>query len=166
MARAFAEAAYPTGHEGVLLTGPYAPAPLVAQLNRTAAERSDLCVARMAANVPELVSLSSATVSMGGYNSACELMAGGRPALLVPRTHPRKEQALRAARLAAHGLADVRDADDLTPDELSRWFADAVARGSVTHSIDLAGLRRLPELVDDVLGVDVAAEEVPGNAAV
>lgn len=166
VAHAFAEARYPTGHEGLLLTGPYAPQPLVEQLARTAADRPDLCVARIASNVPALVSLSAATVSMGGYNSACELMAGGRPALLVPRTHPRKEQAMRAARLAAHGLADVQDADDLTPDALSRWFESAVARGTIPHSIDLTGLRRLPELVDDVLGVDDDDREVASHEAV
>lgn len=166
LAQAFAEARYPSGHEGVLLTGPYAPAPLVDKLRRTATERSDLCVARIAANVPQLVSRSAATVSMGGYNSACELMAGGRPALLVPRTHPRREQAMRAERLAAHGVADVRDADDLTPDELSRWFESAVARGTILHSIDLTGLRRLPELVDDVLGVAAADQEITDHAAV
>ncbi|HET6653929.1 MAG TPA: glycosyltransferase [Nocardioides sp.] len=166
VARAFAEARYPTGHEGVLVTGPYAPVELLEDLTRTAAERPDLQVARIASNVPSLVSRSSATVSMGGYNSTCELMAGGRPALLVPRTHPRKEQALRAARLAAHGLADVQDADDLTPEALSRWFEGAVSRGSITHDIDLAGLRRLPELVDHVLGDDTAPEEAPRDIVV
>jgi len=159
VARAFAEARYPTGHQGVLVTGPYAPAELLDGLNRTAARRPDLQVARIASNVPTLVSRSSATVSMGGYNSSCELMAGGRPALLVPRTHPRKEQALRAARMAAHGLADVQDADGLTPEALSRWFEGAVSRGTIAHSIDLAGLRRLPELVDQVLGDTPDLEE-------
>jgi len=159
VAKTFAEARYPAGHEGVLVTGPYAPERLVDQLVHTAADRPELQVARFVSNVPELVSRSAATVSMGGYNSTCELMAGGKPALLVPRTHPRKEQSLRAARLAAHGLADVQDADDLTPDALSRWFERAVARGTIPHSIDLAGLRRLPELVDDVLGEGVGADE-------
>jgi predicted glycosyltransferase len=158
VARAFAEARYPSGHEGVLVTGPYAPPELLEGLRRTAAEREDLQVARIASNVPKLVSRSAATVSMGGYNSACELMAGGRPALLVPRTHPRKEQALRAARLAAHGLADVQDADGLTPEALTRWFEEAVSRGTIAHSIDLAGLRKLPELVDEVLADGMALE--------
>lgn len=166
VARTFAEARYPAGHEGVLVTGPYAPLELLEGLTSTAANRPDLQVARIASNVPSLVSRSSATVSMGGYNSTCELMAGGRPALLVPRTHPRREQALRAARLAAHGLAEVQDADDLTPEALSRWFERAVSRGSITHDIDLAGLRRLPELVDQVLGDDTSLEEATRDIVV
>ncbi len=166
VAQAFAEARYPEGHEGVLVTGPYAPPDLLDGLNRIADERPELQVARIASNVPTLVSRSSATVSMGGYNSTCELMAGGRPALLVPRTHPRQEQAMRAARLAAHGLADVQQADELTADALSRWFAGAVSRGDVTHSIDLAGLRRLPRLVDRLLGAEPNADEVVEEADV
>lgn len=164
VAHAFAEARYPAGHGGVLLTGPYAPDDLVDRLGRAAADRPELLVARFTSNVPALVRRAAATVSMGGYNTACELMAGGKPALLVPRARPRQEQALRAQRLAAHGLADVHTDGTLTPTALSRWFADAVTRGTVPHTIDLAGLRRLPGLVDDVLRGDAVTEELSRHA--
>ena len=165
LATAFSEARYPDGHAGLLVTGPYAPADLVDSLLRIAGGRPELQVVRIASNVPTLVKRSSATVSMGGYNSTCELLAGGRPALLVPRTRPRKEQAMRAARLARLGLADVCHAEQLTPDDLTVWFEDAVARGTVSHPIDLAGLRRLPELVDDVLAGADGLGEVSADAA-
>ena len=46
---------------------------------------------------------------MAGYNSVCEVLAAGRPALLVPRVRPRLEQPAARRRLAGLGLADVLD---------------------------------------------------------
>ncbi len=48
---------------------------------------------------------AAGVVAMGGYNTFCEILSFDRPALLVPRTEPRLEQALRAERAAELGLA-------------------------------------------------------------
>ena len=44
---------------------------------------------------------------MGGYNTFCEILSFGKPALLVPRTEPRQEQHLRATRAEQLGLVRV-----------------------------------------------------------
>ncbi len=46
-------------------------------------------------------------VAMGGYNTFCEILSFGKPALIVPRTRPRKEQLLRARRAETLGLVRV-----------------------------------------------------------
>jgi predicted glycosyltransferase len=43
-------------------------------------------------------------VAMGGYNTFCEILSFGKPSLIVPRTTPRQEQFLRAARAEQLGL--------------------------------------------------------------
>ena len=48
-------------------------------------------------------------VQMAGYNSTFECLAAGVRPVLVPRRTPRREQVIRATRLAALGLADVVD---------------------------------------------------------
>jgi predicted glycosyltransferase len=48
---------------------------------------------------------------MGGYNTFCEILSFGKPALIVPRTAPRQEQFLRAARAERLGLVRML-ADD------------------------------------------------------
>jgi predicted glycosyltransferase len=50
-------------------------------------------------------------VAMGGYNTFCEILSFGKPALIVPRTAPRQEQFLRAARAERLGLVRML-ADD------------------------------------------------------
>jgi predicted glycosyltransferase len=41
---------------------------------------------------------------MGGYNTFCEILSFDKPALIIPRTAPRLEQHIRAARAAELGL--------------------------------------------------------------
>ena len=57
---------------------------------------------------------------MAGYNTTVEALAAGVRPLLVPRRSPRREQAIRATRLASLGLADIVD-EDATVDEVS-WL--------------------------------------------
>ena len=51
-------------------------------------------------------------VAMGGYNTFCEIISFGKPALIVPRTVPRQEQFLRAARAERLGLVRMLPDDD------------------------------------------------------
>ncbi|MEM7212068.1 MAG: glycosyltransferase [Pseudomonadota bacterium] len=49
---------------------------------------------------------ASGVVAMGGYNTFCEILSMDKPAIIVPRTHPRREQTIRAE--AAERLGLVR----------------------------------------------------------
>lgn len=159
LARCFARSAFPAGHQGVLVTGPYLPDPVIAELRAVERDRPDLRVLRFVDNVPELVETSAATVSMGGYNSVCELLAAGRPTLLVPRTEPRQEQAMRADRLAERGLVDVCRGEGLTPAFLSSWFERAVtAPGTPRAGVDLDGFERLSGLVTELMATSPDGE--------
>ena len=155
VADAFAHAEYPAGHMGVLVTGPYLPARHLERLRQVARRRGDLRVDRFVRDVPSLARSSAATVSMGGYNSVCEIIAARRPALVVPRTAPRLEQAMRAERFEKHGLLDVLSLDDLGPTPVTRWLGDAVLRPArALPPIDLHGLATVPGLVTRLLGAD------------
>ena len=48
-------------------------------------------------------------VAMGGYNTFCEILSLDRPALIVPRTAPRREQLIRAQRASRLGLVHMLD---------------------------------------------------------
>jgi len=45
-------------------------------------------------------------VSMGGYNTMCEIVCAARPSLIIPRSNPREEQLIRARLFAARGLLE------------------------------------------------------------
>lgn len=70
----------------------------------------------------QLFAGAGAVVQMAGYNSTLEALSAGVRAVLVPRRSPRREQAIRASRLASLGLVDVVD-ETASPDEVA-WLLD------------------------------------------
>jgi predicted glycosyltransferase len=101
---------------------------------------------------PDLVSfldIAAVSVSMGGYNTMCEVAARGMPAVVVPRVHPRLEQLLRAEAFAARGLVRVVHPDRLAPASLQAALGDALGAGTVPvrrqapDDLEFAGLGRI-----------------------
>lgn len=54
--------------------------------------------------IERLMNRAAAIVAMGGYNTFCEILSFDKPALIVPRTMPRMEQAIRSRRAVELGL--------------------------------------------------------------
>ena len=54
-------------------------------------------------------------VSMGGYNTMCEIVGAARPSLIIPRSNPREEQLIRARIFAARGLLEYIPWETVTP---------------------------------------------------
>ncbi len=93
----------------VLVAGPYASSSIDddALARRGLADRIRLV--RDTPGCGPLFARADRVVQMAGYNSTFECLAAGIRPVLVPRRTPRREQAIRATRLAALGLADVVD---------------------------------------------------------
>lgn len=104
------------------------------------------------ADMTELYAEADLVVSMAGYNTVCELLSFGRNAILVPRAQPVKEQLIRARLLAAAGLFDMVEPDDLAPEMLMTKVL-----GSLKHAseqpvrVDLQGLPRIRERIRELL---------------
>lgn len=94
------------GFHTILLTGPFAPPALLRKARRLAESRPGLESADFISNTRALFSRSDFVVSMGGYNTMCELAALRKRPLVVPRVLPRREQLLRARAFGRLGLCD------------------------------------------------------------
>ncbi len=153
LALAFAAASFPAGETGVLLTGPFCPEPALKAVRAVAATRDDFHLIDFTEDGASLVERAARVVSMAGYNSVCEILAYRKPALLVPREAPRREQTIRATRFAEIGLVDVLVPRDLSPDALTRWMAtvSATPRSTPLH---LTALEHVPRLVSNLLSLD------------
>ncbi|MBP30796.1 glycosyltransferase [Methylobacterium sp.] len=105
-----------------------------------------------------LLAGAAVSVSQCGYNTAIDLLATGTPAVLVPfEAGVETEQRLRAACLAARGLARVLPESELTAQTLVQAVeAQAAAPAPGPHGIDIAGARRTVELVESLHGVGPA----------
>jgi predicted glycosyltransferase len=102
-------------------------------------------------DMPSCVEAADAVVSMGGYNTVCEVLSLKKPALIVPRNRPVMEQAMRAARMAAKRyLACMSDAE-INPAALiaatMRLTLDGEAQVRARNGLAFEGLDRIAEIV-------------------
>jgi predicted glycosyltransferase len=139
-------------HAALVLFGPFmAPEQRQAFQERVARQRR-LRAITFEAHVEPLFERAIGVVAMGGYNTFCEILSFGKPALLVPRTTPRLEQYLRAERAQAAGLMDLLGNDGSRHPALMaaalrdlprRPVADTATRGRM-----LTGLDRIAEFAE------------------
>jgi predicted glycosyltransferase len=88
----------------LMVLGPFMPAERQVEFQERAALLNDVEVIVFHNRMEELLARARAVVCMGGYNTFCEVLTFDRPALIVPRMVPRREQLLRTERAAALGL--------------------------------------------------------------
>ena len=151
LAEAFVEADLPPETNGVILTGPFMPPEVQQRLRRRAAVNPRFRVLKFVTEPEILLNCADRVIAMGGYNTVCEVLSFEKHALIVPRVKPRREQLIRAERLRDLGLLDVLDPDKLSPRALTEWLARPMEPPRISDRIDLNGLARLPDLLEEVL---------------
>ena len=70
---------------------------------------------------PDMMSYLNAAdliISMGGYNTFCEILSLNKQAIIIPRVKPRLEQLIRAKRFSDLGLVGMIHPDELSPERL------------------------------------------------
>lgn len=139
------------GVKSLIVTGP-----LMSQADRFALAHKATAdplaeVAEFTPDLSEAMSRASAVVTMGGYNSLCELVASGTPTVVVPRVQPRREQAIRAELFAGRGVASVVVPGAGLAVRLQGALATALGSGRSRgpSGLELGGLDNLDEAVEE-----------------
>ncbi len=131
----------------LLVTGPLMSAVHRAELSAAAAGRSDVEVVEFVPQLREKMVSASAVVTMGGYNTLCEVVGTGVPAVVIPRTSPRREQAIRAQLFADRGLLDVVPGGPELSQRVALALRTCLTTGTARPRFELRldGLHRLRE---------------------
>jgi predicted glycosyltransferase len=110
-----------------------------------------------------LLNAADVVLSMGGYNTICEILTLGKRAVVVPRTRPVAEQSIRAERMSARRLFRTLDPAELRPASLMREVSAQVEayRSGQDFEVDLdmGALPRIAEFVRQAHSVPVAKFE-------
>jgi predicted glycosyltransferase len=166
----------PAGWTSLMVTGPFMPDAQRRRLEKLCGGLPSVIISPFERDVPSLMHAADAVVTMGGYNSLCEVTGSGTRAVVIPRTSPRTEQLLRAQAFARLGLVDVLVLEHTTPYDLREAVKHAIVhkhdqRGTCqTPHPAIAGLsvmqnglgRLVPILVDLVSSVAVQVVEEEG----
>ena len=146
--------ALPSGTKGALLTGPHMDPKAQSRLFLRALNHAHLQVMDFLPEPAQWLEHADCVVAMGGYNSVSEILAFGKPALIVPRVSPRKEQLIRAERLQEMGLLDMIHPEDLNEVYLQRWITQHMGqpRRDLRNKIKLNGLDRIRNRFEEIVG--------------
>jgi predicted glycosyltransferase len=144
----------PLPFQSMLISGPFMPRQERRELFARA-RRLGLVSCRFFSRMEEIQAAADLVVSMGGYNTICEILTQQTVALIIPRETPRKEQLIRAEMLHRHGLADYIPWAQFNPDSLRQKvmalldnphpFREAMSR------FPLNGLASIEKRLDDYL---------------
>ncbi len=158
LAEAFVQAHIPEDMQAVLLTGPFMPTEQRVRLEGLVRDQNRLHILSTADEPTQLIQRADKIISMAGYNSVAEILSFEKHALLVPRVQPRQEQLIRAEHLSGLGLVDMLHPEQLSPQTLTNWLAQASKKPDVHSTIDMHALSRIPQMLADLLGSGVRSQ--------
>jgi predicted glycosyltransferase len=112
-------------HPALLIFGPFMNLDLRCLFQDRADRLPKVFARTFDANPEALYQRAIGVVAMGGYNTFCEILSFNKPALIVPRSEPRREQLIRAERAARLGLVRVlHDGAENDPAVMARCLHD------------------------------------------
>lgn len=150
-------------YKALIVLGPYMPGKQRNEFLRRGDKLAHVELIDFDSRMEELISSSKAVVSMGGYNTFCEILSFDKPALIVPRTVPREEQLIRTKRAAELGMVDIlipEDADQ--PQKMANALKALPQRPPPSErasSFELDGLTNLSVIVGDIFRTRNSAKQ-------
>ncbi|NNN08268.1 MAG: hypothetical protein HKL85_03620 [Acidimicrobiaceae bacterium] len=149
------------GKRCVVMTGPLMSEQDRSALTLQAATHPLASILEFVTDPSEMMSRAQVVVTMGGYNSLCELVALRAPTVVIPRVHPRREQAIRAKIFAQLGIVAL----EMPGQDLATRLQETLARVAeterdiLTPALDLGGLGN----VEKALETEAATSRRHGN---
>ncbi|MFQ5588093.1 MAG: glycosyltransferase family protein [Nitrospiria bacterium] len=99
-------------------------------------------------------------ISMGGYNSLCEILSLQKRAVIIPHVKPRVEQLIRAGRFAVRGLVDMIHPQRLNADilwtKIQEGLNGAPGTSPKEAGIDMNGAENASRAIEALLGKPAA----------
>ena len=118
--------------KSVLITGPFMPKQERKDVFRRA-RRLGVRTYHFYRQMEKIFAAADIVVSMGGYNTLCEILGQGTISLVIPRETPRQEQIIRARAFHRQNLVDYIPWADYAPDLLRDKIFDLLENPKPFH---------------------------------
>lgn len=102
------------GVDVVFVLGPFMDEPKRQEIHGRAESYKNFTVIDYHPRIESLIEGCCGMITMGGYNTFCEILSFDKPAIVIPRFEPRTEQLIRARRAQELGLVQM-----LEPEQFS-----------------------------------------------
>ena len=150
-------------YPALLVLGPFMQAERQKEFMERAARLRRVDTITFHGQLETLVARAAGVVAMGGYNTFCEVLSLDKRALIVPRTAPRLEQHIRAARAAELGLVSMLSDDGSCNPAVMAAALRALPRQNRPSEVVVPGLLEGLQNVSRLVApwIEPAEEEVP-----
>ncbi|MGH7998955.1 MAG: glycosyltransferase family protein [Brasilonema sp.] len=101
--------------KSLIICGPEMPAQQQQLVYQAAENNSQVQIGEFTDDLMSYIQAADVVVSMAGYNTVCEILSAGKPAVIVPRCKPSKEQSIRAERMENLGLFQAIHPEKMNP---------------------------------------------------
>ena len=129
----------------LIICGPEMPDAQKRSLIKMASAYPQVQMGEFTDDLMSYLAVADVTVSMGGYNTVCEILSASKRAVVIPRYKPSQEQLIRAVRMTRLGLFKAIHPERLTPRSLMRTLLLQLTRDRMAPrlSLDLNALPRI-----------------------
>lgn len=136
----------------LVITGPELDDSKRAELHRLASRFERVQIIEFTEDMMACLDAADVVVSMGGYNTICEILSLRKRAVIVPRIRPVGEQWIRAERMAARGLFRAIHPDRITPESLMKEVSAELSAHRIcslkSATINMDALPRIAEFMN------------------
>lgn len=150
---------FPRNIKSVIISGPEMPDEQREELKQKAANNPQIKIIEFTDDLNSYMEAADLVVSMGGYNTTCEILSLNKQAVIIPRVKPVLEQWIRAERMAKLGLFKAIHPDALTPENMVQAVLEQLITkrppiSNIERIIDLDALPRITADISQLLGLD------------
>lgn len=142
-------------YDSLLVFGPFMPRARQEHFRKRIAKLSRVRAITFDTRLESRIQAAIGVVSMGGYNTFCEILSLDKKAIIVPRRKPRMEQYIRASRAAELGLvrmlSDEGGRDPATMAAAIRGLTEQRRPSEVAVPGLLDGLENIHHLTNECL---------------
>jgi len=153
------------GLTSLLIHGPELPETGKRKLRELTRARPNVVLRDFTDDPMSYMAAADVVVSMGGYNTVCEILTLGKPAIVVPRVRPVEEQWIRAQRMEKLGLFRAIHPDVLTPEVLAHGVASELASPRAAAAMPWVDLNALERIAEILSGLRADGLRAAGTAA-
>jgi predicted glycosyltransferase len=121
----------------LIFTGPEMPVSQRLALVEQANQYPQVIIREFSDDLMSYVAAADTVVAMGGYNTICEILTTGRPAVIMPRIKPSHEQLIRATRMHQLGLFQAVHPEQLSPTKLMQSVLHQLQHDHLRPSLSL-----------------------------
>lgn len=109
-------------YHAVIVLGPFMNVEERQNFHKQAEALENVTLIDFHPRMESLIIGAAGMITMGGYNTFCEILSFDKPALLYPRVTPRTEQLIRGRRADELGIVTLLDPDTITSEKLIQYI--------------------------------------------